>query len=207
VQQPPERRKHQLQEAITMRNMPLIALCLIATAFAAPAAQAASIVLTPSSPSFAVGETLQVDVVGKDLFAGQPLGDELVGFGFDATVTPNGIAALTGLALTPGLATPFTDLGTLAQVVALAGLESIRGAASVVLASFELTALSPGMLTLAISADPATQPDQGLAFLSTTLPIGFDNVSVQLAVTAAPLPCTATLLGLGLVALSRRRRA
>ena len=36
--------------------------------------------LAPSSPSFAVGETLQVDVVGNDLFAGRPFGDELVAY-------------------------------------------------------------------------------------------------------------------------------
>jgi uncharacterized protein (TIGR03382 family) len=190
-----------------MRNRSLIALCFAAPALFHSTTQAASIELEPSSASFAVGESVLVDVVAKNLFDSLPPGDELVGFGFDIDVTPDGLVGPTGLALTPDLMAPFTDLGTFTEVVAVAGLESITGVASAVLATLELTALSPGMLTLAVTADPTTNPNHGLAFLSTVDPLDFDDASVALTVTAAPLPGTAALLGLGLLALVRRRRA
>jgi hypothetical protein len=186
-----------------MRNRVIFALCLTATALFTATAQAASIQLVPSNASFAVGESLSVDVRADGL----PVGDQLIGFGFDIAVTPDVVATPTALALTPFLSEPFTALGTLTEVVALAGLETVSGVASAVLATLELTALRPGTLALTVTADPAANPDHGLAFLSGALPEDFDDAALTLAVTAAPLPGTTALLALGLLALGRRRRA
>jgi hypothetical protein len=178
----------------------VFALHLAAAALFSTTAQSASIQLVPSSVHVAVGESLSVDIVAHDL----PVGDGLVGFGFDIAITPESIATPAALTLTPDLTEPFTDLGTLTEVVALAGLEAISGITRAVLATLELTALARGMLALVVTADPATNPDHGLALLSGALPEDFDDAALTLSVTAAPLPGTAALLALGLLALARR---
>jgi hypothetical protein len=142
----------------------VFALHLAAAALFSTTAQSASIQLVPSSVHVAVGESLSVDIVAHDL----PVGDGLVGFGFDIAITPESIATRA------------------------------------VLATLELTALARGMLALVVTADPATNPDHGLALLSGALPEDFDDAALTLSVTAAPLPGTAALLALGLLALARR---
>lgn len=161
---------------------------------------AATITVIPSSLAPAVGESFTADVLATGVFMTVP-GEELILFGFDSFVSdPSRVhfvsAAVGPLFLEAGLA------GAQVSGFPLAfSLTEGDFTEPLLLATLTFEVLGVGGAFIGVQSDPNTNPDHGLFFLSTVLPI---DASARIG--PVPEPSTMAMLTVGTLALCFWRR-
>lgn len=171
--------------------------------FLSALSQAATIQLGAAVP--VTSSTFDVDVDVTNVFANFP-GEAVTGFGFNVTVTPG--VAFSGESVNLTL---FTDLSCCVgpDVVGLpnaaAGLDSTDFTEPLLLATLHFTLSGSGPVTVGVTADNGSDPNQGLYFLS-----GAESFTATETVgSSTPEPATILLSALGLLGvtgMSRLRR-
>jgi hypothetical protein len=162
---------------------------------------AATIGLVPSNSDPAVGETFTVEVQATDVFAGLP-GEELILFGFDVEVDDEVLVAFIGgtmgpLFLEAGLAG--ADVSGFPVAFSLMEGDFTE---PLLLATLSFERLAKGPASIRVTASPDTNPDHGLFYLGTVLPI---DASAKIG--AVPEPSSLGLIAAGTLALWATRRS
>ncbi len=181
-------------------------LCVLAVAMLAMSvpARAATITLDVASP-VSVGSMFDVTVLVTNVFAGRPLDDVVVGFGFNVTVGNSSVAEFVDS--TAGSLFFPLDLGTpMVSGIALNPLGIGPGDFSgpLTLATLHFRAIGAGSSPIGVTWD-SSDLNQGLVYLD--LPYGPISASTSVrAVSTVPEPATLLLVAAGLTVLGRTRR-
>jgi len=177
---------------------------LFAFLFATTLSQAATINIT--APSSVTGSTFDVQVNAKNVFTNFP-GEAITGFGFNVTVSSPSVT-FTGENVNNTYFDDFTGCcgSTVVGLTSLsypAGIASTDFTAPLLLATLHFSVNGPGKVTIGVTADNNSDPNQGLIFLS-----GGESFSASqdVTITATPEPGAILLsvLGLGVLALGKR---
>jgi hypothetical protein len=164
--------------------------------------QAATLVLQSQSSNISVGDEFRVDVILKDAFEGDFIGDTLLAFGFNLSFDDSAFSLLSS---NVGAGwdddSPFLDVDVAGSV--FPGLDDDGSGADILLAQLSFNALSAGNFSLAINGNPLDDANLGLIFLRGEAPIlGETLITVQ----PVPLPAMGWLFASALFALLRVRR-
>ncbi|MBS4052529.1 MAG: hypothetical protein KGZ69_15215 [Methylomonas sp.] len=178
----------------------------LSSTLAHAAVSAAVFSLTASSATIQVGDQFDIEVLVQDAFINDPT-DELLGFGFNTQLSGMGALQFLGSTIDPLFDDVSADLSLDAAGFAFPGWDANAIGASFSLATLHFQALTAGDVLLAIGSDLADL-NQGLIFFNQ------DNsaidASLNLQVSAVPIPTAAWIFMSGLMALgavSRRPKA
>lgn len=174
-------------------------LCLLLLSLLLPAS-AATITLVPSITNPAVGGAFTADVRVTGVFDGLP-GEELILFGFDVLVGDPSAVAFLGSA-----AGPLFDPAGLAGADVSGfpkGFSLVEGdfTEPLLLATLQFQRLSKAAFSIRVLADPDANPDHGLFYLNTVLP-----VDAALSIGAIPEPSTLAMFAAATLAVCVTRR-
>lgn len=178
-----------------------IAALLAALAAASSPAHAATLSLSGSG-SATVGQTLMLDVVLQQPFAGERAGDELLAFGLNLSFDTT-LLRLSEVTLASGWSDDSAFTGLALSGSAFPGVAD-AGQASLGLATLSFQVLGAGQTSIRLLSNSAGDFNQGLLYLmSPTL----DAQTSHAVTLAVPEPATYAMLlaGLGVLAVLRRR--
>lgn len=175
---------------------------MVLAALFATHGQAATLVLQNQSSNISVGDEFRVDVILKDAFEGDFIGDTLLAFGFNLSFDDS-VFSLLSSNVGAGWDddSPFLDVDVAGSV--FPGLDDDGSGADILLAQLSFNALSAGNFALAINGNPLDDPNLGLIFLRGEAPILAETL---VTVQPVPLPAMGWLFASALFALLRVRR-
>ncbi|AEG00065.1 hypothetical protein [Methylomonas methanica] len=175
-----------------LKTLLLIFVCLASTL-----SQAAVVSLNPNNANIHVGEQFDVAVWVHDAFA-IDAADELLGFGFNTESSGTGQLQFMGSTISPLFDDVSAALNLDAAGFAFPGWDINAIGSSFSLATLRFQALTAGDVLLTVGSDLADF-NQGLIFLGQgNLAI---DASLNLQVSAVPIPTTAWIFMSGLIAL------
>ncbi len=180
-----------------LRQLSLLACLLLAGG----STLAATIVLTPSATTVAVGETFTVTLEVTDLFAGLDPFEEVIAFGFDPFSSDGNVASF----VLAGAPAPWELVPALLPVVAATSLPGIPNdglTSSITLATLTFEALAPGLVTVGVFTDALGNPNHGLFYLIQ----GPLDLSSTVGVQVVAVPAAVWLFGSALAGLAGFRR-
>lgn len=184
-----------------IRHFSWAALAAMAALFAT-SSNAATVVLQSQSSNVSVGDEFRVDVILRDAFEGEFIGDTLLAFGFNLSFDNNAFSLLSSNVGTGwDDDSPFLDVDVAGSV--FPGIDDDGSGVDILLAQLSFSALTAGQFTLGIDGNPLDDFNLGLIFLGGEAPV---LAQASFTVTPVPLPAVGWLFASALFALLRVRR-
>lgn len=184
-----------------IRQFSWIVMATLAGLFAS-GGHAATIELQPTSSNLTVGDEFRVDVILRDAFAGDFIGDTLLAFGFNLSFDDSAFSLISS---NVGAGwdddSPFLDVDVAGSV--FPGIDDDGSGVDILLAQLSFSALTAGNFVLGVDGNSLDNPNLGLIFLGGEAPILAD---ASFTVQPVPLPAMGWLFASALFGLLRVRR-